>query len=119
MLGRERRSGTSCGRAIRAREHWPSGEALWCELQEREEGAGASGRPAGVERTSMGIDWRAGEARGGRGTRRQQLGALPGAPERDFGRHPRFSRVRARPLVSGSWRGHGQKLERALDALES
>ena len=58
------------------------------------------------------------------GTRRSggavsTVGALAGAPERDFGRHPRFSRVRVRALVSSSWRGHGQKLERALDALES
>ena len=51
------------------REHWPSGAALWRELEEREKGAGASGRHAGVERTLRGIDWPTGrlEVVGGRG----------------------------------------------------
>ena len=101
-------AGRAVGGPQERREHWPSGAAFWRDLQEREEGTGASGRPAGVERTSRGIDWRAGEARGGRGTRRQRSGALPGTPERDFGRHPRLSRVRAHPLASGNCRGMGK-----------
>ena len=72
-----------------------------------------------MERMSRGIDWRAGETRGGRGTQRQRSGALLGAPERDFGRHLRLSRIRARPLMSGGYRRCGQKSWGALDALES
>ena len=37
-----------------------------------------------MERMSRGIDWRAGETRGGRGTQRQRSGALPGTQECDL-----------------------------------
>ena len=61
-----------------------------------------------VLRTSRHLDWREGEAQGGRGTRRQRSPALPRAPERVFGRHPRLFRALACPLVSGCCRGSKQ-----------
>ena len=73
------------------------------EVRERERRGGLHG---GMMRTSRHLDWREGEARGGRGTRCQRSGALPRAPEHANGRHPRlFARTRAPPCV---WRLQGE-----------
>ena len=94
--GRERGSGARlwCSR-VRGRalaETGGSGHAPQ-EVRERERQGGLHG---GVLRTSRHLDWREGEARGGRGTWRQRSPALPRAPERVFGRHPRLFRSHSR-----------------------
>ena len=95
-LGRERRSGARlwCSRVRGHALAEPGGSGhVPQEVRERERRGGLHG---GVLRTSRHIDWRKGEARGGRGTRRQWSPALPRAPERVFGQHPRLFRAHSR-----------------------